>query len=275
MTTVLYHANCYDGFGSAWAAYQEFGEAATYQPVKYGEPIPEIPDSERVLIVDFSYPRDVLVPLAERCDLTVLDHHKTAEAELAGLPFCTFNMHKSGAMLTYEHMFPQHIIVPPLIEYIQDRDLWRFFRPGSREIHAWLTSWPMNFDTWDDLDEKLLTDLDSCVTEGTALLRLERQQTERIADAARWMEIVGYKVPVTNASLLFSEVPELLCERHPEAPFAAYYVDRADGKRQWGLRSRGEFDVSEIAKKYGGGGHRNASGFVTEIPRGEDVLGGP
>jgi len=28
----------------------------------------------------------------------------------------------------------------------------------------------------------------------------------------------------------------------------------------------GDFDVSEIAKQYGGGGHRNAAGFRTARP---------
>jgi len=82
-------------------------------------------------------------------------------------------------------------------------------------------------------------------------------------------KIGGYEIPVVNASVLFSEVGHELCLKGLFTKlFSAYYFDR-NNKRQWGLRSIGDFDVSEIAKKYGGGGHRNAAGFET----GKDWLG--
>ena len=52
-----------------------------------------------------------------------------------------------------------------------------------------------------------------------------------------------------------------LCNLYPESAFSASYCDRADGLRTYSLRSNGEFDVSVIAKQFGGGGHRNAAGF--------------
>lgn len=128
MTTVLYHANCKDGFGAAWAAYQHFGESAKYIPVQYSEPLPEIEDGDNVFIVDFSYSRDILVPLSERCNLTVIDHHKTAFEALTGLNFATFDMNRSGAVLTYKHFFPDRT-PPDLLFYIQDRDLWLWNLP--------------------------------------------------------------------------------------------------------------------------------------------------
>jgi nanoRNase/pAp phosphatase (c-di-AMP/oligoRNAs hydrolase) len=70
---------------------------------------------------------------------------------------------------------------------------------------------------------------------------------------------------VVNCAYFFSEACAMLLERYPDAPFSAYYFDRADGLRQWGLRSIGSFDVSKIAAKFGGGGHRNAAGFQTPI----------
>ncbi len=42
--------------------------------------------------------------------------------------------------------------------------------------------------------------------------------------------------------------------------FVAAYKDMAD-RRLWSLRSRGDFDVGEVAKARGGGGHKNAAGF--------------
>lgn len=45
---------------------------------------------------------------------------------------------------------------------------------------------------------------------------------------------------------------------------------REDGTHKVSLRSRGEVDVEKIARHHGGGGHRNAAGFVLEGD-GEDV----
>ena len=102
MTTVhvLYHANCPDGRTAAWIATQPFSRPKLY-PVNYGEPMPAIPDGDEVLVLDFAYPRADLEALAGRCKVRGFDHHKTAQADLAGLPFATFAMERSGAGITW------------------------------------------------------------------------------------------------------------------------------------------------------------------------------
>ncbi|GAB4280171.1 MAG: DHH family phosphoesterase [Oscillatoriaceae cyanobacterium] len=255
-TYILYHGHCYDGFGAAWAAWKALGDNAQYIGVNYGEPQPEIPDNAAVFIVDFSYPRDVLLELKERSSsLLVLDHHKTAQEDLRELDFAVFDMQKSGAMLAWEFWHPGEPI-PELISYIQDRDLWRFELPQSREVFVALTSYPMEFQVWDSLDVGFLK------TEGAPILRFQQQTVKNICRNAFYRDVGGYNIPVVNATAFFSDVAHELCCRYPEAAFTAYYYDRKDGKRQWGLRSEGDFDVSAVAKKLGGGGHRNAAGFV-------------
>ncbi|MFB5634981.1 MAG: bifunctional oligoribonuclease/PAP phosphatase NrnA, partial [Candidatus Nitrosomaritimum aestuariumsis] len=66
-------------------------------------------------------------------------------------------------------------------------------------------------------------------------------------------------VPVANLPYtLVSDAANKLAEGEA---FAACYWDTEDG-RVFGLRSFSKgSDVSEIAKEYGGGGHRNAAGF--------------
>ena len=265
MRYVLYHGNCWDGFGAAWAAWRALGDSAEYVPVLYGQPPPDLLAGAIVAIVDFSYPRDVLLALRDRCaSLDVLDHHKTAQAELEGLDFAVFDMEKSGAILAWEWWHP-HEPVPPLLLYIQDRDLWRFALPASRAIAAWLRSYPEDFRTWDIMAEDLQEDFIRVSKEGAALLRFQAQQVEVMCRHARLREMGGHEVPIANATVFFSDVGERLCELYPDAPFAAYYLDRADGLRQWGLRSRGDFDVSAIAKEHGGGGHPAAAGFIEPI----------
>lgn len=151
-----------------------------------------------------------------------------------------------------------------MLQYIQDRDLWKFELPHSREVSRYMQSFDMNFLNWTDVAQTFETDFDSIRVAACTMETLATSQVNRIADAAVWGEIDGYCVPIVNTSLLFSEVGEELCKRFPKEPFAAYYFDRADCKRQWGLRSRNGFDVSTVAKVYGGGGHPAAAGFITD-----------
>ena len=58
-----------------------------------------------------------------------------------------------------------------------------------------------------------------------------------------------------------SEVAGELAEREG-AEFGACYFEVQYNMWQYSLRSRDEFDVSKIAEYYGGGGHKNAAGFV-------------
>lgn len=265
METIIYHGNCYDGFGAAWAAWRLYGDRARYLPALYGDPPPEIEKNGVVFIVDFSYPREVLLDLAKKsAAIWVLDHHKTAEADLVGLDFCTFDMEQSGAMLAWKEFQP-NVEPPALIRYVQDRDLWRFALPGSREVSAWLRSYPFTFEAWSGAASRLEADLNGVIQEGLAILRFQDQQVDVMCRQATLRDVGGYRVPVANATVLFSEVGEALCKAYPDAPFAAYYLDRADGKRQWGLRSRNGFDVSEVAKQFGGGGHKAAAGFTETL----------
>lgn len=262
-TYILYHAFCDDGFGSAYAAWKKFGDHAFYLPVQYGDSIPWIPSGSKVFIVDFSYPRYVLEPLAERCELKVLDHHKTAEEELRDLPFAEFDMERSGATMTWDylHTTPR----PSLIEHIQDRDLWQFKLDGTKEISSALRSYQMAFLLWDDLAHK--TDL--LRQEGIAIERYIQRLCENMARDVRikqWPE--GYVFVVNAPGQLTSELADYLLEAEhyqgDQVHFVAAYKDLAD-RRVWSLRSQGDFDVSAIAKARGGGGHKNAAGFTEKL----------
>jgi len=264
---VLYHAYCADGFGAAWAAWQKLGDDATYLPVRHGNPPPKLPNGASVYILDFCYPRHIIVKMRERFQtLTVIDHHQTAEEELDGLEYAIFDNEKSGAVLAWE-FFNTGRPVPELLRYIMDNDLWIHQLPRSREVVAALSACRMDFQVWNDLKIAELAD------EGEPILRYKRQQVALLCDQVRFETLAGYRVPVVNAAVFGSEVGAELLKRHPDAPFAVIYFDRGDGIRQWSLRSREEFDVSRVAQQFQNGGHRQAAGFETEI--GKDFVPQP
>lgn len=263
MEYVLYHANCYDGFGAAYAAWKKFGDDAKYIPVSYGSPPPEMPMASWIYIVDFSYDRQTLLDMSVNTMVTVLDHHKTAEDALSGLIGkygnldIHFDMRRSGAKIAWEHFHSDQLGSCPtnrLIEHISDRDLWQFKMAGSREVHAALVSTPFDFEVWDKLD------VDELIRDGAGGLKFQSQLVKNIIDKAWRTKIADWTVPTVNTASSWSEVGEALLEKYPDAPFAASFTVM-NGSVMWSLRSKGDFDVSEVAKKFGGGGHKNAAGF--------------
>jgi hypothetical protein len=249
-TLVLYHADCSDGFGAAWAIWKRFPRAR-FVPVKHGHPPPDDLAGERVVMVDFSYPRPVLEEMAAQAkQLLVLDHHITAEQALAGFPYAYFDQKKSGAVLGWEwaHGTP----APWLLEYIQDKDLWTWALPASREINAALASYPFEFAVWDGFVQATLEQ------EGRAILRYEQELVGKLAAHAVMVEFQGVVVPAVQSAVLTSQIGERLSPHHL---FCIIWHDR-DGRRFYSMRSREDgADVGAIAASFGGGGHTHAAGF--------------
>ncbi|MCY4416633.1 MAG: DHHA1 domain-containing protein [Chloroflexi bacterium] len=269
-TAVIYHASCPDGFGAAWAAHRVLGAQAQYLPMNHGDPIPQMDDDTRVYILDFSFDRERMVDLHSKHgqdNVILLDHHITAQQELSGLPNCHIDLSKSGAVLSWEH-FHVGSAAPTLLLYVQDKDLWTWELPDSRAITAYLTSCEMDFDTWDRVSRDFETaeGFRNAVEAGEAVLRSREQAVREIGQLAQVRQVGGHRIPVANSPIMQSEIGEYLLNAHPDAPFAAIYFDVSPTVRKWSLRSRNDrFDVSELAKQFGGGGHPAASGFSQSI----------
>lgn len=256
-SVVLYHAECADGFGAAWALWRQF-PSAKFLPVKHGNPPPAGLNEQQVIIVDFSYARNTLEAMADDTKaLLVLDHHITAEKALAGLPYAYFDMTKSGAVLAWEWAHDQP--VPWLLQYVQDKDLWNWALPDSREINAAVASHPFDFDTWSRFTQQDL------IQEGRAILRYEHEIVSKLAAQAVLVEFQGATVPSVQSAVLTSQIGERLSAEHP---FCVIWHDR-DGRRYYSMRSREDgTDVGTIAASFGGGGHTHAAGF--SVPLGDD-----
>lgn len=266
---VIYHGNCADGFGAAWAAYRYYGsEGADFVPGFYDQPPPNVIGRE-VNLLDFSYKRPVIEAMLKDATLIrIVDHHKSAIEDLMDLHAINFKKHfsmeKSGALLAWEN-FHGASRPPRLLEYISDRDLYEFKLPNSRAVAAALFSYPYSFSTWDLLMER---DIASFVDEGTAILRKHNKDiAELLTVVTRPMVIGGYAVPAANLPYtMTSEAAASLCKIH-QSPFAACYYDTPNG-RQFGLRSLlGGVDVAKVAQGYGGGGHEHSAGFLLSYDR--------
>ncbi|MER2537666.1 MAG: hypothetical protein ABTQ26_00340 [Azonexus sp.] len=256
----IYHHACSDGFAAAWVVRKFFGDGnVDFHPGIYGEAPPDV-TGRTVILVDFSYKRDVLLALSEQAEsVLILDHHKTAQDDLVDLPAnvrTEFDMDRSGAMITWDVFFPDQNR-PLLFDYIQDRDLWQFKLPSTRAVTAALYSYPFDFIIWDVFIEAGVRGL---INDGLAINRKQRTDVDAIVrDATRWVFFGATAVPVANVPWMYAS--DVGGELAIGVPFAGTYYDDAEGRR-WSLRSSPDgADVSAIAQAFGGGGHQHAAGF--------------
>ncbi len=282
---VMYHGNCTDGFGAAFAAWKALGNEAEYVTMDYGSGIP-VPDvvGRDVYILDFSFDYPTTFGIFCHANTSVwLDHHRTAfemwcdrpaspwagERKFYkndGIYYVILNNNKSGALLAWEYFHPGTAI-PFLIRRIDDRDRWQFMYDDSAALHAALQSLkPWSFAQWDSILNWPKGKLNAFLREGGAILRAQRacvgelvEQAQRCTIRAGVSSWLGLAV---NATQLHSEVGHVLAEH-----FGTYgLVWRMEGhKANCSLRSVGAYDVSVIAKAFGGGGHLNAAGFQVDL----------
>ncbi len=263
---VIYHGNCMDGFTAAWVIWCKHKDWDFY-PAKHGDPPPDPTGREVIYMVDFSYKRPVILEMAtpDR-SIFILDHHKTAQADLVDLPSnvsVTFDMDKSGARLAWDYFNPEKSTAerPMLIDYVEDRDLWRFKYPETKDICAFIFSQPYDFYTWDGLATMAQTQeyKAEMVVRGKAILQKQSKDIDELLQNKFRMKIGGVEVPVCNLPYTFSsEAGQILAKGEPFG--ATFYVDKQYA--YFSLRSEENgMDVSDVAKKYGGGGHKHAAGF--------------
>lgn len=295
----IYHGNCADGFTAAWAVWKRFGDAWDYYPGTYQNPPPDVSGRD-VVFVDFSYKRDVVEAMRKRANsILILDHHKSAAEDLAhrggnfGIDltkytntltwerhmdnvtqdmcegvhdsvYCLFDMERSGAGIAWD-FFHSVTPRPKLVSYAEDRDLWRFALPFSREVNAYIFAHEYDFGVWSVLANLIDDETDAVVRMGAAIEKKHHKDVRELTNALkRRMVIGGHEIWAASLPYtLTSDAGHLMATGEP---FAACYWDTPEG-RVFSLRSTDEgVDVSEIAKQYGGGGHRNAAGF--RLPHG-------
>ena len=259
---VIYHGNCWDGLAAAWVLFENGWRDAEFIEAQHGDAPPDVAGKD-VIIVDFSYPRHVLVQLHQAASsLVVLDHHQTARDALAGVPGCTFDMTRSGAMLAWDFARPGEI-APALVRYVQDRDLWRHELRYTHEVNAWLQSFPKELSTAVHLAVILEERPVVVHAAGDCLVRQRAASVNAACARAVLLELQGVPALVANADpALASDVGNQLI-MDDRAQVAGSWCLGTDGTVRWSVRSvDAKHPASEIALAFGGGGHRNAAGFA-------------
>lgn len=263
---VIFHGDCMDGFTAAWAAWRVFGDKAEYQPATYKPTDVFDVDGREVYILDYCPSREALLDYKSRASsLQVIDHHKSAKDICEGLDFCLFDMNRSGAGMAWDFFHPD-IPRPALVDYVEDRDIWRWTMPNSRIVCSAIFSYPLgDFASWDRLDDMVHCRMDDVLEIGEALERAESVAVTGCKKDMMRVRFLGFEdVPLVNAS--GTNLSRLLNELAPANYFAVSWHQRANGTFKYSLRSKDDFNVAKLGELFGGGGHERAAAFVSPLP---------
>lgn len=263
MIFIFYH-NDNDGKCAAQIVSKKYSHHCTCVPVDYNMDFPfsMITPVDDVFIVDFSLQKDgdweKLLEIAD--NVTWIDHHKTAiekqgkQRDLKGIRSTS----ASGCELTWKYFYPTDPM-PNYVELIGDWDTWTFkYGDKTREFNSGLKAKdlrPGDFPDWLDL----LYKPDDVVAAGRSILHLENIQNASYLKAFGFeTEFEGHMAYACNKGMTGSPLFDSLVKSFPLLmPFvfngtvftiSLYTTDP-------------HIDVSKIAKKYGGGGHKGAAGF--------------
>lgn len=269
---VFYHEHCLDGFASAYVAWKKFKNKAEYIPLSYnasGEDIlkdrkikiSDLKDKE-IYFIDFCLNEDEIEKVAKVAKkLVVIDHHIGKEELVKSLPNSVFRNGVSGSYLVSEYFFPKDKI-PKLIKYISIGDTWTWGQEKfEKEILNYINTLDFDFKTFQK-SEKDLEDKNKFLEAkkiGEILQKIKERQIKNQTEYAKIIEWEGYRVAILNSTTLSSEIGNYLCS-NSKVDFAMIYRF-SDKEMRFSLRGLGKVDLSKLSKKYGGGGHFNASGF--------------
>jgi oligoribonuclease NrnB/cAMP/cGMP phosphodiesterase (DHH superfamily) len=232
-------------------------------------PFDIIAKEETVYIVDYSISPEEMTRLYLITNNVIwCDHHKTAIAKYEDYPRDIDglrNINHSGCELTWLYMndscAPE--MIPEPIRYIGDKDTWQWkYKPTSEYFCDGLESLdlhPLNALVWD----AIFSDPERVIKLGRFFLSYKTQRNKEYLEAFGYKaKFEGFDALAINIGKVGSEVFESL-DMMPT--IGIMYVHTGD---TYHVSLRSEIvDVSDLALKYGGGGHAGAAGFeCVELP---------
>jgi len=251
---------------------------ATCLPMQYAREVPfhEIEKDEDVIIVDFSLqkPGDWQKLLEITKNVVWLDHHQTAidksdeipeVRKLKGLR-CSG---QAGCLLAWRWVHDE--MEPPRhIQLIADRDVWKWeFGKATARFHAGAGLYDTKPESgWWDVVHTIMDEVNDA---GKAVVGYKQEFYKDLREAISFQteidghEAIAMNLPRGAGSEGFGFKDGWKGELPDEWPILMSFYWDGD---KWTISLYSKtVDVSEIAKKYGGGGHKGAAGFqAVEMP---------
>lgn len=265
---VLHHDD-HDGFGAAWAAWKKLGNKAEYFPVQYSEK--NLPPSnlknKDIYLLDFCYDAASMRKLLKNNKkLVVIDHHITRKDESKISIERLFRINNSGAVLSWRFFHPMAKI-PKLLLFVEDIDLWKMKVYKSGAIMAAVDLYPMSFRSWDKMALEMETSSGrkKYARQGETVLDYNRKMADKLIHLqATPVVFENKKSLAVNSPVLESEIGNSLVKMGAEVGIV--WNIKNGGRLKVSLRSNPhKIDVSKLAERFGGGGHKSAAGFTIKF----------
>lgn len=284
-TVVIYHRADFDGIFCREIARKFLGnEGVQYIGWDYGDPNPVIPiGTETIYMLDISVEGLMAFP-----GLIWIDHHKSAiekfgnnipgyridgvaACRLAWQWFAKAERDTMGmiTLLPDKTQFVDRLVSEPLaVRLAGEYDIWDKRDSRADLFQHGLRSQELDADDWAALltPSEINADVEDLLDAGKAIQYAQTQQNESIIKAYGFtFEWEGLTFLACNHARFNSHLFTAGLTQQHDACFGFNY----DGsKRDWRISlyhapGKEHHDLSLIATKYGGGGHRGACGFRT------------
>jgi oligoribonuclease NrnB/cAMP/cGMP phosphodiesterase (DHH superfamily) len=275
-TRVFYHGDDFDGYCSG-AIVKYFIPDAVMYPISYDDPFPwdDIQIEDTVYMTDFSLqPFDLMLKLKEKCNLIWIDHHQSSINEMIKYtPFKGIQRSSRAASYLTWGWFTDRAIPLP-VKLIAEYDIWDHSDPRTLPFQYGLKSlentnpkdsmklWNILFKEfkWWELFRK--SPVDIIVEKGTSILSYVKESNKQMCKSCIEIDFHGLKCialnhPAPNSSMIFESVWD---NTKYDAMMPFYWSNN----KLWCFSlytDKEGIDVSKVAKKLGGGGHKQAAGF--------------
>lgn len=269
---ICIHHNDMDGRCAAAIVWKACGDSRlkmVEMDYKMQFDVESVSPGEGVIIVDFSLPPADMARLLERTQAVVwIDHHVTAQAypyqHLEGLRDFT-EKGRSGAELTWRYFYPSEK-PPHVVDIVGSYDSWRHDIPGDNEFHEGMklgdNMGPIGIVWRRLLAEESYLLLRHIISNGSIAIAVRDSYCSEMAKAFGYTTLFeGLHCYVMNVYRYGSQMFGEKIKQYDACIAFAY-----DGKKFTVSMYSGDDKpiVNQVCKKYGGGGHNHAAGFICE-----------
>lgn len=270
---LISHGNCSDGFGAAWAVWKNCNEKYNieYKFMLHNDKI-NIKETEgkAILFTDFVFDYPTMLNLSHTNPILIIDHHIDAKNELENFPNAHFDITQAASVLTWKNISSEP--VPPLLKFVEDRDLQKYKLPFHSEVLLVLSTVKHSFEEWDDFNDRLNNDIGDVIDNGRVLKKQYKKYLSDILRHTQDVNILGNKGKVVNASWDFaSDAAEELAK---SADFGMSWFAEKDGtiRTSWRSTPGSNLKVNWLAGLYGGGGHEHSAGAPINLEQLASIL---
>lgn len=286
-TTVIYHRSDFDGIFCREIAKHFLGNTAEYIGLEYGDPLPEVSIEDNLFILDFSVPEFMSHP-----KLTWIDHHKTAidkfgrrpGFQMDGVAACRLAWQYFTFMAaqmasddtsqwpkdpTKEDFVERKVNEPLAIRLAGEYDIWDKRDPRAELFQHGLRSEDVDFSILLGADP-FVSDyyVDCLLSQGKALQYAKANENKSIITSIGFtLQWEGLTFLCCNAAQYNSLLFTAGIKPEHDALLGFKYTGKDWSFSLYHAPGKEHHDLSQIAIKHGGGGHKGACGFrLKQLP---------